>query len=1702
MKNISYQSNLSIHCRSSKFLLFLLLPVFLLVLSSQPSFAVSESFESWVTASVDNAGDAGLYISINATTPIDNDGDGYPAGTDCNDSNATIHPGVTEECNGIDQNCNGMGDEGMETYYEDSDADGFGNSAVSSQACNTCLALGCPTLNNTDCNDSNSNIHPGADEVCNNSIDDNCDDNIDEGCVCIPTGSISIIPGQTLGGNPIDLTSIVDTDNAANLWYTVTAGGSCDVDPEGTYIDAENYTGTIEQGTGTFEEDDYLSGYIGSGYLRSDGGSSGALSCPSVDEGKKYEVNFPEAGTYTVWIRGYALNSASDSIFIGLDGNCAGSLKENGVFNSWVWTNSIKNGTNTVTISSPGIHTINIWIREPNHYVDGIYITKTGPAPNDDSYGTVIDPNNCGSKVLFSGDELAAQSVMTSEQLLWTWGDNEYGQLGDGTNTNLNTPTHIGNNTWIAIDGSKAHTLALKSDGTLWAWGYNYYGQLGDGTYADRNTPIRIGNDSTWNAIASRGDHTLALKSDGTLWAWGRNNVGQLGDGTNSDRNIPMRIGNDNTWTAIAAGYMHSLALKSDGTLWAWGYNYSGQLGDGTQTYHKIPTHIGNDNSWIAIASGYNHSLALKSDGTLWVWGYNYHGQLGDGTNTDRNIPTRIGNDTWTAIDGAIARTLALKSDGTLWAWGSQVNGNSNTPTQISSDKTWVDISAGGIHSLGLKSDGTLWTWGYNSYGQLGDGTNTRRNIPTRIGNDNTWTAIDGGREHSLALKSAEWLEGDKKLEVTGEDVTCVTPLPAADGTFTYTTEVIGCTDNDEDGYGKPGHDSCPNGSATDCDDRPDGADGIPGTADDGANINPDAVEVCNGIDDNCIDGIDENGIAYCDNGTFCDGEEACNGSNGCQAGPPVDCSGLDDQCSDGVCDESSDSCIQDSIPYEGLLCDDSLYCNVDETCQGGECTGGYERDCADGVDCTIDACNDLTDSCDNTPNDSDCPDDGLFCNGSEFCDPIEDCSSTGDPCLPGRDCDEDTDTCEGDCTDEDGDGYGDGADCLGPDCDDRPDGADGIPGTADDGANINPGAEEICGNGIDEDCDGFDDDCTCEPTGSISIIPGQTLGGDLIDLTTIVDADNADNLWYTVTGGGSCDVDPAGTYIEAENYSWTLGQGTGTFKEEDSQGGFFGAGYLRSNGGTSGGNTCPSADEGKEYEVNFTETGTYTVWIRGYAYDYGSDSLFIGLDGNCAGSLKENGSNNQWTWTNSIKNGVNTITVSEEGLHKINIWIRESGHLIDGIYITKSGPAPADNSYGTVIDPNNCGSSEFFSSDDTDAQSVDTTGWPDGPKMLDVDGDDATCSMPLPAAGDLFEYSFNLVATVDSAGDVGKYSSITMGTDGLPVISYYDDTPLRDDLKVAKCGNALCSSGNIITIVDSVGNVGQYSSIAIGNDGFPVISYHDRGSETLKVVKCGNGSCSSGNIITTVESGYAGDFTSISIGLDGSPVISFYDDRSLKVLKCGNGSCSSGNIITTVDSAGDVGEYSSIAMGTDGLPIISYFDSTLSYHDLKVVKCGNASCSSGNIITTVDSSGNVGSNTSIAIGTEGLPVISYIHYNANKSRLKVVKCGNTSCSSGNIINSLGSDNHLAATTSIAVGADNFPIILFNGWVNGSLYVHKCGNALCSTGNVYNEIDSGIFYSEISMTIGTDGFPAISSYDATGDDLIVTKCGSVSCSRD
>ena len=249
--------------------------------------------------------------------------------------------------------------------------------------------------------------------------------------------------------------------------------------------------------------------------------------------------------------------------------------------------------------------------------------------------------------------------------------------------------------------------------------------------------------------------------------------------------------------------------------------------------------------------------------------------------------------------------------------------------------------------------------------------------------------------------------------------------------------------------------------------------------------------------------------------------------------------------------------------------------------------------------------------------------------------------------------------------------------------------------------------------------------------------------------------------------GSPVCQVDPSGTYIEAENFTGTIVQGA-TFAVESTTPGFNGSGYLRSTGGST---SSPPVHEGKIYNIEFTTSGTYNVWMRGYALDGGSDSAFIGLNGTAAGALNEGGTYNTWVWSNGIQTGSNQITVPAAGFQNFNTWVREANHRIDGFYLTQGAETPTGGiPPGTpTLDPTQCTGANLAltKTDSPDPVSVGTaftyslTATNNGP----VDATNVTLVDTLPADVDWQLATPSQGLCVHSGEPLGGTVTCTLGT-------------------------------------------------------------------------------------------------------------------------------------------------------------------------------------------------------------------------------------------------------------------------------------------------------------------------------------------------
>ena len=382
--------------------------------------------------------------------------------------------------------------------------------------------------------------------------------------------------------------------------------------------------------------------------------------------------------------------------------------------------------------------------------------------------GQFLSPDGDLEKIFVDDYEMIDQYAKTGS--LWLCGRNYYGQLGNNATVDRSSPiqTIAAGTNWKLVSCGDYNTTAIKTDGTLWTWGYNNFGQLGNNTTTNRSSPAQtVAGGTNWKQVYAYYSHTAAIKNDGTLWLWGRNNYGQLGDNTTVNKSSPVQtVAAGTNWKQVACGPNRTAAIKTDGTLWLWGWNNYGQLGTNNTTSRSSPVQtVSGGTNWKQVACD-NHVAAIKTDGTLWLWGGNGYGQLGDNTinsfsGKSSPVQTVASGTNWKQVSCGYWNTVAIKTDGTLWAWGYNYYGALGDNTTVNKSSP-VQTVAGGTNwkqvfskkpTAAIKTDGTLWIWGANSMGALGDNTTVNKSSPVQtVAGGTNWKQVSCGSQHAAAI--------------------------------------------------------------------------------------------------------------------------------------------------------------------------------------------------------------------------------------------------------------------------------------------------------------------------------------------------------------------------------------------------------------------------------------------------------------------------------------------------------------------------------------------------------------------------------------------------------------------------------------------------------------------------------------------------------------------------------------------------------------------------------------------------------------------------------------------------------------------------------------------------------------------------------------------------------------------------------------
>ncbi|MFZ5890242.1 MAG: hypothetical protein ACOY0T_04160 [Myxococcota bacterium] len=377
----------------------------------------------------------------------------------------------------------------------------------------------------------------------------------------------------------------------------------------------------------------------------------------------------------------------------------------------------------------------------PAHCSNGVLDTASGE--------TAIDCGGpCGACGVSEFDVGTRHACDITSGAVRCWGDNQSGQLGDGTILSRSSPTKVPAlttpQTLVAAGGS--HSCALSSAGVLSCWGANSSGQLGNGSTSASLTPVSVsGAPSSVQQLVAGEKHTC-IRSNGTVWCWGDNTSGQVGKGTvGGTQTTPVQVSGITSAVFISAGLNHTCAALSDGSARCWGNNDFRKLGNNNaELASGTPRTVAVVTGATQVSVGNTHSCALKSDGSVYCWGDNTGNVLGLGAANDGRVPTLVAGATSAVslASGANNVCIALSSAGNyVKCWGAGASGQNGTgstaaittfPTQVLG-ATRVPLVKGGGEFMCANTTiapGVLRCWGDDHFGQLGRGTIAFQNTP------------------------------------------------------------------------------------------------------------------------------------------------------------------------------------------------------------------------------------------------------------------------------------------------------------------------------------------------------------------------------------------------------------------------------------------------------------------------------------------------------------------------------------------------------------------------------------------------------------------------------------------------------------------------------------------------------------------------------------------------------------------------------------------------------------------------------------------------------------------------------------------------------------------------------------------------------------------------------------------------------------
>ena len=353
---------------------------------------------------------------------------------------------------------------------------------------------------------------------------------------------------------------------------------------------------------------------------------------------------------------------------------------------------------------------------------------------------------------------------LTAAGRILCWGDNEFGQLGDGTQTHRAIPVRIGGDLRaVQIACGHSHTCATGQDGKAYCWGSNAAGQSGRTGAGHVNEPQVIAGLVGVRQVVAGDAFSCASLGTGDVQCWGATKNGHFVDAKQGDPASSRVVADLAGIVELAAGHAHACGRDDDGDVFCWGDNEHGQLGTGPVQFRPTPYSVLKPSHALEVVAGANHACALTRDGFVQCWGLNTTWQLGnrsDHTRVATPIQVRDVKDA-TQVTAGATHSCALLNDGRVRCWGANGRGQIGDERRERRTRSRQNpklhnvtrIQAGYHHTCALHENGTVSCWGDNRYGQLGDGSRNLRTRPVRARGLKDIATIAAGEKHTCALR-------------------------------------------------------------------------------------------------------------------------------------------------------------------------------------------------------------------------------------------------------------------------------------------------------------------------------------------------------------------------------------------------------------------------------------------------------------------------------------------------------------------------------------------------------------------------------------------------------------------------------------------------------------------------------------------------------------------------------------------------------------------------------------------------------------------------------------------------------------------------------------------------------------------------------------------------------------------------------------